>query len=45
MNKQGSPLEKVIADFSERNVALIKTYRVKEYPYHRFFIFRKKSTA
>ena len=38
INKRGYPLSRVIADFSEK-IRLIKTYRVSENPYHRFFVF------
>jgi predicted SAM-dependent methyltransferase len=42
INKTGYSLGKVISDFTQNRASLIKTYRVKEYPYHRFFIFTKK---
>lgn len=38
INKKGYELEKIIKDFSEL-ASLLKTYRVKENPYHRFFLF------
>ena len=38
INKQGYPLARVIADFS-KCLRLIKTYRVFEHSYHRFFVF------
>lgn len=38
INKRGYPLSRVIADFS-KHMRLIRTYRVRENPYHRFFIF------
>jgi SAM-dependent methyltransferase len=38
INKKGYELEKIIADLT-KFAKLIKTYRVKENPYHRFFIF------
>jgi len=41
INKLGYPLEKIIDDFSSKNVNMIKTYRIKEFPYHRFFVFKK----
>jgi SAM-dependent methyltransferase len=43
INKRGYPLKKIINDllFAYTNVELVKTYRVPENPYHRFFIFRK----
>lgn len=42
INKKNYPLSKIVNDFVAVNgVDLIKTYRVGEYPYHRFFIFKK----
>jgi predicted SAM-dependent methyltransferase len=41
INKKGYPLQKVLDDFSKQNISLLNTYRVPEYPYHRFFIFDK----
>jgi predicted SAM-dependent methyltransferase len=41
INKRNYPLEKIANDFSLKNVHLLKTYRVGEHPYHRFFIFEK----
>lgn len=41
INKRGYGLERVIADLTRQNVELIKTYRVDEFPYHRFFVFAK----
>ena len=38
VNKRDYSLEKIIADFSAF-ARLIKTYRVYENPYHRFFVF------
>lgn len=40
INKRGYPLSRVIEDFS-RSIRLVKTYRVRENPYHRFFIFER----
>jgi len=40
INKRGYPLSRVIADFSH-DLRLMKTYRVPENPYHRFFIFEQ----
>lgn len=40
INKRGYPLSRVIADFS-RSIRLVKTYRVRENPYHRFFVFER----
>lgn len=45
INRQGYPLQKIITDFSEKKVELMRTYRVKENPYHRFFIFSKKDRS
>jgi SAM-dependent methyltransferase len=42
INKKGYVLKDIIADFCSHNVELIKTYRVKEYLYHRFFVFEKQ---
>jgi len=39
INKKNYSLEKVIYDFSMKGAILIKNYRVKEIPYHRFFLF------
>ncbi len=42
INKKGYPLQKIINDFTcNEQVRHIKTYRVEEYPYHRFFVFKK----
>lgn len=42
INKKGYSLQKIINDFTcERKVSLVKTYRVDEQPYHRFFVFEK----
>lgn len=40
LNKKNYELEKVINDLS-LHADLVKTYRVNENPYHRFFIFKK----
>jgi SAM-dependent methyltransferase len=40
INKKDYMLEKIIRDFT-KICKLVKTYRVKENPYHRFFIFTK----
>lgn len=40
INKKGYPVKKIMDDFSYK-CKLIKTYRVKENPYHRFFIYAK----
>lgn len=41
INKQGYTLQKIIDDFTSQNVKLLKTYRVKEFTKHRFFLFKK----
>ncbi len=38
------PLKRVIADIKKAGFQLIKTYRVYENPYHRFFVLRKINT-
>lgn len=40
INKRGYPLDRIINDFTAAGAKLIKTYRVPENPYHRFFIFQ-----
>ena len=42
INKQGYDLDRVIQDFGNIS-ALVKTYRVFENPYHRFFVFERSS--
>ena len=42
LNKQGYTLDKVDSDLQAvGNVSLIRTYRVQEFPYHRFFVYRR----
>lgn len=41
INKRGYKFNRIISDFSQADVQLIKTYRVPENPYHRFFVFQK----
>jgi len=41
INKKGFPLKKIIEDFTRQNVKMMKTYRVNEFSYHRFFVFEK----
>ncbi len=42
INKAGFELEYVISEFAKySNLSLKKTYRVKENPYHRFFVYQK----
>lgn len=43
INKRGFPLQKIINDFSAKNANLIRTYRLDEWTYHRFFVFEKIS--
>lgn len=40
INKAGYLLQRIVTDFS-KHARLIKTYRVFENPYHRFFVFAK----
>ena len=42
INSRGYPLHKIIEDFSQFDIDLIRTYKAKENPYHRFFIFSKE---
>lgn len=43
INKASFPLSRIMNEFSEcAPVELLSTYRVAEYPYHRFFIFITK---
>ena len=41
INKKDHPLQKIIDDFTKKDVKLVKTYFVNEFTYHRFFIFKK----
>lgn len=41
INKKGFPLQKIIHDFTRQNAKMMKTYRVSEFPYHRYFVFKK----
>ena len=41
ISKLGYSLEKIVDDFTRTGAKLIKTYRVSENTYHRFFIFQK----
>jgi len=40
LNKRGYPVSRIVADFT-KHVRLIRTYRVPENPYHRFFVFAR----
>lgn len=42
IGKKGYLLKKIIDDLSQKS-KLLKTYRVPENPYHRFFVFEKIS--
>jgi len=39
---QGYPLKKIKTDLTATGLDIINTYRVFEYPYHRFFILKKR---
>jgi len=39
INKRGYPLSRIIDDLTVQGTRILRTYRVKEYPYHRLFIF------
>jgi len=41
MGKFGYPLKKIIEDIQRAGFEVKKTYRVFEFPYHRFFVLRK----
>jgi SAM-dependent methyltransferase len=44
INKVGYPLKKIVSNFVDAgNMKLVKTYRVTENTYHRFFIFESNS--
>ncbi len=42
IGKEGYPLSKVIKNIQTRGFKIIKTYRMFENPYHRFFILKKE---
>lgn len=42
IGKADYPLSKIIDDIKETGFKIIKTYRVFEMPYHRFFLLKKK---
>jgi SAM-dependent methyltransferase len=44
INKRGYSLARVIADLTKQT-RLMRTYRVYEYPFHRFFVFEKTPSA
>ncbi len=37
LNKRGYPLERILTDYT--GISLVKSYRVLENPYHRFFVY------
>lgn len=41
VNKRGYELSRVLKDFTLDSLRLVRTYRVAEFAYHRFFIFEK----
>lgn len=41
ISKKGYPLSRITNDLKRQGLELIKTYRVPEYTYHRFFVLRK----
>jgi SAM-dependent methyltransferase len=41
INKKGYALKRILQDFGQ-NANLLRTYRVRQFPYHRFFVFEKK---
>lgn len=43
IGKVNYPLNRIVNDIQKCGLTLIKTYRVYEHPYHRFFVFQKKS--
>lgn len=46
INKQDYPLRQVVSRFASlKHMSLERTYRVEEFPYHRFFVFACKSTG
>lgn len=43
IGKAGYPLSRIINDIKKEKFKVEKTYRVFEYPYHRFFILKKQT--
>jgi len=41
IGKAGYPLKRIIGDIKNNGLEMLKTYRVFEMPYHRFFVLRK----
>jgi len=41
IGKFGYPLKKIVEDIQRAGFEVKKTYRVLEFPYHRFFVLRK----
>ena len=42
IGKAGYPLSKITKDIERTGFDIIKTYRIFENPYHRFFILKKR---
>jgi ubiquinone/menaquinone biosynthesis C-methylase UbiE len=45
LNKAGYPLERIMADLKEAGLRHVRTFRVFEHPYHRFFIGQPEQKA
>jgi len=43
IGKAGYPLARIVKDAQIHGLLLIKTYRVYEWPYHRFFVLKKRN--
>jgi predicted SAM-dependent methyltransferase len=41
IGKKGYPIKKIINDIQRTGMYVEKTYRIFEYPYHRFFLLKK----
>ena len=41
IGKAGYPLNRILEDIERAGFNIIKTYRIFEHPYHRFFILKK----
>ncbi len=41
INRRGYPLKKIIQDFCSNDIGVLRTYRIREHLYHRFFVFEK----
>lgn len=42
IGKAGYPLSKITKDIEKAGFKIIKTYRIFENPYHRFFVLKKE---